>query len=140
MVICHTTNTWHYSLARASQEKRHPKRRGQGVRGTPPMKSQQNSFVPSHINRARFFRGTFRPTGKAQSSQHPALQCISARDGRSTRSPSRPRRGAQGDRPFPHRARQNATDTGVDLKRVPKGFFHARGSAADFRLRGGSGR
>ena len=38
VVICHTTNTWHYSLACASQEKRHSKRRGQGGRGTPRMK------------------------------------------------------------------------------------------------------
>ena len=38
VVICHTTNTWHYSRARASQEKRLSKRRGQGGRGTPRMK------------------------------------------------------------------------------------------------------
>ena len=31
------------------------------------------------------------------------------------------------------------SDTGVELD-VPRGFFPARGSAADFRLRGGSGR
>ena len=81
---------------------------------------------------------TFRRTGGARSSQPSrALQYISARDGRPGRRPLRSSRGSPGDRPFPHRARQNATDTGVELD-VSGGFFPARGFAADFRLRGGS--
>ena len=73
-------------------------------------------------------------TVRAQSSQPSrALLYISARDGRPGRRSLRSSRGSPGDRPFPHRARQNATDTGVELD-VSSGFFPTRGFAADFRL------
>ena len=136
VVICHTPNTWHYCPARASQEKRPSKRRGQGGRGTPPMKCQQKTLL-YHRTSIRFASSeeTFRPTGgSAVVTTQPRVAVISPRDGRFTRSPSRPPRGAQGARPFPHRAHRRTSHTGVELD-VPRSFFPAQGFAADFRLR-----